>query len=351
MQDDVNKLFVGPQFDTCVKTSKLLALLFFAMTYSSGIPLMMPLAFAAFAFYYFLNKFLFLRYYKRPPKISDAITRRAVRLLPLAAIIRLGFACWMLGNGDILPPNFPGGNLDAGSEAIDSGASFSTDQYVNNLNQYYSSYGKDNGLAWIGDRVAQPNTFPLLICIAFIIVVKFLFFIWPYLPLSWALRLLDYLYKCMCKRSAQVFVDEYGRKMTEIKPYDIHRMRDPLRREVCPFTDDYFSYMADKLEKKSQFGSCAPRKVDTLDRQHEVDGWVRIDQDRYVIKSKRWNYSTQFNGIPRKAGDLKKTFEVISDVGCYSYELDKVPDYTLAVQGLKAGALRRKNQQNGSDLA
>lgn len=85
MQADVNALvFIllsivsflqehGGPFDTTVNNAQLLALLFFAMTYSAGLPIMMFMTTVAYFIYFYVDKLLLLRYYAKPPKMGDAI--------------------------------------------------------------------------------------------------------------------------------------------------------------------------------------------------------------------------------------------------------------------------------------
>ena len=65
-QKDLNDLQNGPEFDPTVNTAELLLLTFFSMTFAAGIPIMMPLACVTFVTYFFVEKMLFLHYYKKP---------------------------------------------------------------------------------------------------------------------------------------------------------------------------------------------------------------------------------------------------------------------------------------------
>ena len=66
MQQDLNHLFVGPEFDITVATAQNLSLFFFAMTYASALPLLMPLSASLLFLSYTTDKFLICRYYRRP---------------------------------------------------------------------------------------------------------------------------------------------------------------------------------------------------------------------------------------------------------------------------------------------
>jgi hypothetical protein len=76
MQKDLNALMVGDVFDSTDHAAQLLTLLFFAMIYSSGLPLLIPLCCFAFILYFRVDKFLVCRYFQKPPNIGDAVIRR-----------------------------------------------------------------------------------------------------------------------------------------------------------------------------------------------------------------------------------------------------------------------------------
>lgn len=73
MQQDMNHLFVGPEFDITVATAQNLSLLFFAMTYASALPLLMPISTVLLLVSYTIDKFLICRYYRRPRKFFPLI--------------------------------------------------------------------------------------------------------------------------------------------------------------------------------------------------------------------------------------------------------------------------------------
>ena len=102
MQYDLNQIEVGPVFDSTDHTAQLLILLFFAMTFAPGLPLLMPLMCLVFSLYFRVDKFLLCRHYQKPPQLGPSAIKVVTAYLPYAAIIRLAVACWMYGNHNIL---------------------------------------------------------------------------------------------------------------------------------------------------------------------------------------------------------------------------------------------------------
>jgi len=55
---------------------------------------------------YWSEKYLILRYYRRPPKFTADINYRVVNILPYAIILHCGFSLYAYGTGDIFPTDF-----------------------------------------------------------------------------------------------------------------------------------------------------------------------------------------------------------------------------------------------------
>lgn len=58
---------------------------------------------ANFAVSYWVEKFLFLRFYRNPPRYSTKIGRRASFLVLVAVIVNIIMSCWQLDNEQIFP--------------------------------------------------------------------------------------------------------------------------------------------------------------------------------------------------------------------------------------------------------
>jgi len=87
MQHQLNYYEVGSDFEITEHTAQLLTYLFFAMTFASGLPLMMPLCCFAYMVFFRVDKMLLCRFYKKPPHFGDGSIRMVVTCLPFAAIL------------------------------------------------------------------------------------------------------------------------------------------------------------------------------------------------------------------------------------------------------------------------
>merc|ERR1719163_2028809 len=77
-------------------------------------PILLPIAVAAFFITYWIDKFMLLRVYKRPIRFDQKMASKATGLLPWAVLLHLSFGMWMFGNGNI----FPSSNALAEAKAL-----------------------------------------------------------------------------------------------------------------------------------------------------------------------------------------------------------------------------------------
>jgi hypothetical protein len=73
------------------------------------------------------------------------------------------------------------------------------------------------------------------------------------------------------------------------------------------------------------------------------DGWEMRHQGDFVIKVKVWKEVKRKS--KHKRGDLKKTYEVIADHRCATYNIEKIPAYVIPMQGLREGTLSMMEYQ------
>lgn len=92
---------MGPLFDSSISCAHFLSMLFFSMTYATGLPLLMPMAFTTLTISFYIDKMLLLRFYEKPPHMNDGVMQIILKILPFAAIIRLCFGCWMYGSKEL----------------------------------------------------------------------------------------------------------------------------------------------------------------------------------------------------------------------------------------------------------
>lgn len=150
-QDELNHLHLGPQFKLSSRYGQVLATFFVCMIFSMGIPLLNMVGFFAFLMTYFVEKFLFIHYYRSPPRYSSSIALAATRMIPLAVVVHIIFSIWMLSIDEIFA------NTDSNNALTDqagASASASNNSFIVN--------------AWIS--ASKKETFPLFVLLVLVVL-------------------------------------------------------------------------------------------------------------------------------------------------------------------------------------
>eukprot|EP00607_Mallomonas_marina_P010429 CAMPEP_0182424364 /NCGR_PEP_ID=MMETSP1167-20130531/10553_1 /TAXON_ID=2988 /ORGANISM="Mallomonas Sp, Strain CCMP3275" /LENGTH=505 /DNA_ID=CAMNT_0024604129 /DNA_START=246 /DNA_END=1763 /DNA_ORIENTATION=+ len=337
MQSDVNELEVGPVFVFSANSAFQLAMLFFGMTYAPGVPLLMPLTCFIYCVYFLLDKLLLLRYYRKPPHMSGGVNKIVLSLLPFAAVVRLCNACWMFGNAALIPSSTQNLEFITGvpGEADPQAASSAYTEYLQE-NQGGVTYE-------IVSRIVRTNVLPLFIVLSAIIALTVVRLLWKQLPFYWILKAVGYISKRICRTNK---IDAVTKSDGYVHGPDLLKLHDPNRTEMAPYTEPYFKYVH-KIGERPPF-YYAILGLDwrmALTESEIAEGWDNSTKNNYNIKMKRWIKShAQGSDGYRAKGTVKKTYEVVADNGCPSYQLEKIPEYRMAINGLKEGA---KNINSG----
>jgi hypothetical protein len=217
MQHDLDMLEVGPVFDATTHTAQLLTLLFFAMMFAPGLPLLMPLCCLTFVMYFRVDKLLLCRFYQKPPQIGDGSIRIVLNFLPYAGLIRLSFALWMFSCGEIFPKD----------EDISHSSTATNAAYRLMLQHYRESSAIPTALNFAKDRVLQQNVFPLFVAIIVLVAVKVIRKVWRLLPIHWILKLASIIYD-FCSKEKNLFL-KTNEKTGSIHGWELTKLDDPLR--------------------------------------------------------------------------------------------------------------------------
>ena len=293
MQKDLNALYIGRVFDPTKAQAMLLALLFTVMTFAPGIPLLQLLCPIFFCLIFRKDKILLMRHYEKPPHAGDNVMRKVISWLPWAAVIRLCFAIWMLGDDSVLESSEMSAS-QAGS-ASSNGYSADTSSVstggVSSLVQNSAGNQGNSLLATMIIRGTRSNCVPLLVLLVLILATIFISYIWKLLPIFWIIRFLKCVRQVFQKKSkvhtyaeeadilasrkaakkakkpgsgdnednkeedeeaggtseppSDVLQMDKGAYLTE---FEIAALNHPLRQEAAPFTDDYYHYAMDLHE-------------------------------------------------------------------------------------------------------
>ena len=102
-QMEMDELFVGASFNVTTRYPVILTMAFVSLFYSTGLPLLLPLASLGFFMQYIVDKMMLLKFYRRPPAYDATMARLAITALPIAVAIKFAFGFWMTTSPHLLP--------------------------------------------------------------------------------------------------------------------------------------------------------------------------------------------------------------------------------------------------------
>lgn len=374
-QFELNQIVVGPVFDPSVSNAYFLSVLFFAMTYSAGLPIMMPMACAALNVLRFMDRLLLLRLNMKPPQMGDEVMQLTLKILPFAAIIRLTFACWMMSCSDV---------FDTSQSYLISSSDYGKwlQKTHNDCVQFFIDRTLDsnrsaviNNVRYGSERFFRPNVFPLMVLLIFVITMTTVILFWKVLPFFWVKKTLSYFYKLSkipC-RSVKVHIErEEGVFSSRESDIRVLRSHNKTLKHSAPFTGEYFCHLKKFFGPQDYLPATRPGAVRLLNDFQKSKlklfnsnrhGWAFIDSQIVegrnarnedlgnVYKIKKWTHEATDGSIRRHKGDPKMTYEVINDNGSSSYALEKIQGYALVIKGLKEGSyMCWDNQCNEANL-
>lgn len=101
IQKDMNLFSVGPSFLMISKYALALNTVFVTLFYCSGMPILLFFGAASLFLQYWVEKYLILRVYARPPNYNHDINTITLRIIPAALILHLALAVYTYGSEDI----------------------------------------------------------------------------------------------------------------------------------------------------------------------------------------------------------------------------------------------------------
>jgi hypothetical protein len=168
-QSQLDELFVGARFATPPRYPLVITMTVVSYTYSGGLPLLLPLAAIGFLMQYAVDKWMLLKFYRKPAAYDSSMTMLLLEIIPWAVLLHLGFAVWQFSSGSIPSAYLSSEFIQyaatlAGASNIGGQASSFLESYKAIASQYDSI-----GLV---PRVLRLNTFPL--ALFFLILLIFL---------------------------------------------------------------------------------------------------------------------------------------------------------------------------------
>ena len=116
----MNNLIVGPDFELTGYYAQALKTIFVTLFYSSGIPMMLVFGSISLFLQYLCNKYILLRFSRKPPTFDQNLHEKTMKVLPMAVLLHLLVAIYIYGYPLIFP--YSGATITILSNSISAGS-------------------------------------------------------------------------------------------------------------------------------------------------------------------------------------------------------------------------------------
>jgi hypothetical protein len=103
IQKDLNECQKGPIYDLTAKYALCINVIFVTLFYCGGMPLMLLFGTLSLFFQYWCEKYLLLRYNRKPVLYDERLNEIVLYIMPIALILHLCIAIWQYGTDLIFP--------------------------------------------------------------------------------------------------------------------------------------------------------------------------------------------------------------------------------------------------------
>lgn len=169
-QRQLNRLYMGPKMFLDERYAQAFNVIFVCLAFSSGMPLLLPIAMLSFIVTYWVDAFLFAYVYRTPPRYSADLAKQFTALLPYALLLKLMVGFWMLSNDNIFPPSdaVQAAAADSDGEGVTGGGTQVAAANEATLSRAVSFL--DTTSLDFGRRAAEPNVLPHVLMLAVLLV-------------------------------------------------------------------------------------------------------------------------------------------------------------------------------------
>ena len=138
-QTDYESLYLGPEYLIEFRYSNMITMIFLALMFGAGMPILYFFASWIFLITYWIDKLTLLRIYRKPPCYGVEVMKFSRDILTVAIILHFGFAFWMYSN-QLVFDSYKDNLFNFGVRSIDdiSTDSYSWLRFDQKINQYHT---------------------------------------------------------------------------------------------------------------------------------------------------------------------------------------------------------------------
>jgi hypothetical protein len=152
-------MYTGPQIDTIGVFTNYFTVYLHVMTYTSGLPVMYPIACMHFMFVYWIYKTMFLKFYRKTATFDEMLALESIWYLKFGVFIHLCMGAFVFSNSNILSEGAFSMINDFKDQALAAAGTNSTSNDPKNLNveslnvneeeSWYDRFSKGIGILYL----------------------------------------------------------------------------------------------------------------------------------------------------------------------------------------------------------
>ena len=345
-QKQINDMYSGIEFELPIRVAYVLNTVSIAITFVSGIPLMLIFATISLCLSYVVDRWFLLRFYRKGVVYDNKILAQTWNLIPFVAILSLAMSIYMLTEVSIFPINL-------------------VKEQESSLLFMFNVTSNDLSTNWLHARLSRSWSFPLFVILVgsvVLLIVKAITaqFVDSVVDIDVFRTTKGLLYCCRCCRSCRSFCCCCGAICHVCADVNlaVRIRRDQAKTEVVGgkgegevdliAEEQNAMLMEQYMHLKPAFTDLALKKIFTINdistREME-EGWcvVRHLVSQTLYKAKVWptDGASRISGLPHKKGDVMRVYDDISQTRLTTYRIESNPRYRAAVQGLHLARKKR----------
>lgn len=315
-QRKLNDMFVGPTFDMATRLGYVLNTCACTLVFSSGLPILIPCAMLSFFISYWVDKYMILRFYKKPPQMKSTTIIRAIATLPFVILLHFIISFLTLGDSTVL----------VSEKVFNWEASVPKDDVF---------LGQET-LLLFANAADRQHMLPAFVSLCIVLACMILHF-FPTAPLF-------KLLKCL-----RVLLGKSTRRVSENNPPFTGVYIKPILKRHYRRMENWVDRLANCCKYIVMSSMIHGDEGDGVQLElsvaEKMSGWA-IREEKTTggkFKIKEWRtdgYDAQ--GVKHSAGSLKRTWECIRDDGLSSYKIDQNPQYSDAMRTMYASKSKKK---------
>ena len=143
------------------------------ITFSTGLPVLLPIACGFLVIFYWVQKFMLFRMYKTPPQIDLSLSQRMGAVLPFAIVAHLLIGSWVMSNPTIFQGELTFTGNDGSEESAAGRLSDTVQDRTTRFVEWFGSW--DVAGEQVSDRIGRPHGLALAapgIILAIVLIVR-----------------------------------------------------------------------------------------------------------------------------------------------------------------------------------